>query len=167
MAQSPQSPPPPHAFAQGVGTVFQFVGVTLFVLSMLVCCGTSLISKDAATHTGLTTVGWHRAGSPPDQPFYSAQRALTISLPAALCYGLALAALGLGLQSESPAAPLSAFAVNVFAALAWIVQSAFFISIRWIWMSILCTAMLMIALVLLLLSTIAIRDMREPALISK
>src|SRR5438067_5330759 len=109
MSQSPApTPPPPYAFTQGVGTVFQFVGVGLFVISMFICCCTSLLSKDSATHSGLTTIGWHRATDAPDQPAYSAQRALTITLPASLCYGMALAALGLGLQAATRAAPASA-----------------------------------------------------------
>src|SRR3954454_14308026 len=115
----PQTPPP-HAFAQGTGTVFQFVGVTLFLISMFICCCTSLLSKDAATHSGLTAVGWHRAIDPMDRPFYSVQRALTISLPASLCYGMALAALGLGLQSENHAAALSGALLNVGAVIFWL-----------------------------------------------
>src|SRR5205809_7411380 len=89
MTQSPDpTPPPPFAFTQGVGTVFQFVGVGLFLISMFICCCTSLLSKDAATHSGLTSIGWHRAIDPPDQPFYSAQRARTITLPGGLTSGM-------------------------------------------------------------------------------
>src|SRR5437763_10657591 len=110
-----QPTPPPFAFTQGVGTVFQFVGVGLFLISMFICCCTSLLSKDAATHSGLTSVGWHRAIDPPDQPFYSAQRALTITLPASLVFGMALAALGLGLQAANRTAPGIAMVVNLLA----------------------------------------------------
>jgi hypothetical protein len=154
----PPATPPPHAFAQGVGTVFQFVGVTLFLISMFVCCATSLLSKDAATHSGLTTIGWHRAGDPVDQPTYSAQRALTIALPAALCYGMALAALGLGLQTESRSAPLSSLFINTFSVVFWLVHLIFFASIRWIGMSMICTLLVMLSGGMFLLSIGAVRD---------
>src|SRR5205809_3712045 len=136
MTQSPDpTPPPPFAFTQGVGTVFQFVGVGLFVISMFICCCTSLLSKDAATHSGLTSIGWHRAIDPPDQPFYSAQRALTITLPASLVFGMALAALGLGLQAANRSTPTMATGVNVLAMSFWIVQLVIFASMRWVGMS--------------------------------
>ena len=108
------APPSKYPFAQGVGTVYQFVGVTLFLISMFVCCSSSLLSKDTATHSNLTTIGWQRPGDPPNLPTYSAQRALTITLPAAICYGMALAALGLGMQTESrpaPSTPLSSISL--------------------------------------------------------
>ena len=161
MTQSPDpTPPPPYAFTQGVGTVLQFVGVGLFLISMFICCCTSLLSKDAATHSGLTSVGWHRATDPADQPFYSAQRALTITLPASLVFGMALAALGLGLQAANRSTPMMAVLVNVLAVIFWIVQLIFFASIRWIGMSLICFAMLVVAMGLLILSIGAVRDVR-------
>src|SRR5437762_521388 len=48
--ESQQQPSPPRAFTQGVGTVFQFGGVVLFVLSMFDCCTSSLLGKPAMTH---------------------------------------------------------------------------------------------------------------------
>ena len=155
------TPPPPHAFTQGVGTVFQFVGVTLFVISMFTCCSTSLLSKDTATHSGLTAIGWHRAGDAPDQPAYSAQRALTITLPASLVYGMALAALGLGLQAANRKATFAAVTLNLLSVIFWIVQLVFFVSIKWISLSMICTAMVMLATGLALLSVGAVRDMRS------
>ena len=161
MSQSPApTPPPPYAFTQGVGTVFQFVGVGLFVISMFICCCTSLLSKDAATHSGLTSVGWHRAIDPPEQPFYSAQRALTITLPASLVFGMALAALGLGLQAVNRAAPGMAIVVNLLATIFWAVQLVFFASIRWVGMSFVCFALLVLTIGLLLLSFGALREIR-------
>jgi lipopolysaccharide export LptBFGC system permease protein LptF len=154
------TPPPPHAFTQGVGTVFQFVGVILFLISMFTCCSTSLLSKDTATHSGLTTIGWHRAGDPRDQPTYSAQRALTITLPASLVYGMALAALGLGLQAENRNAVVGAVTLNTLAVIFWIVQLAFFVTIKWIILSMICTLLVMLAIGLTLLSVGAVRDMR-------
>src|SRR2546430_1887240 len=161
MSQSPDPTPPPFAFTQGVGTVFQFVGVGLFVISMFICCCTSLLSKDSATHSGLTTIGWHRATDAPDQPFYSAQRALTITLPASLTYGMALAALGLGLQAANRSTPIFAVLVNVLAVIFWIVHLVFFAPIRWVGMSILCFAMLVVAIGLLILSIGAVRDVQK------
>ncbi len=84
--------PPPRAYSQGVGTVFQFVGVMLFLVMMFICCGSGLISKDVATQSNLTNIGW---GS------YTAQRALTISVFGGVLLGMALACVGLGLQAQS------------------------------------------------------------------
>jgi lipopolysaccharide export LptBFGC system permease protein LptF len=159
MTDPSPAPPPLHAFSQGVGTVFQFVGVGLFLISMFVCCSSSLLSKDTATHSGLTTIGWHRASDSPDQPSYSAQWALTITLPVAICNGMALAALGLGLQSERRAAAGGAVVVSWLMTIFWGVQLVFFISIRWVVLSMICSLLVMLALVLLLLSVGAVRDM--------
>ena len=68
---TPPPPPPPRAFTQGVGTVFQSVGVVLFVLSMFVCCSSSLLGKPAMMNQRLTSIGWRVGGG-----MYSAQRAL-------------------------------------------------------------------------------------------
>ena len=157
--QSPLSTPP-YAFTQGVGTVFQFVGVTLFLISFFICCCSSLLGKDTATHSGLTNIGWHRAGDPADQPSYSAQRALTITLPASLCYGMALAALGLGLQGLNKAAATGAVFVNVFSLVVWLVQLVFFASIWWIGMSILCTLLVMLAILMLIFSIGAWKELK-------
>src|SRR5438477_12049458 len=87
LSQPPPPASPPRAFTQGVGTVFQFAGVILFIVSMFVCCASSLLSRETAMHTGLTTIGWHS---------YSAQKAITISLLASIFFGLVLAGFGLG-----------------------------------------------------------------------
>ena len=125
----PPASPPPRAFSQGVGLLFQIVGGTLFLCSMFVCCGSSLLSKDTATRTDLTHVGWHFAGDAPDQPSYSAQKAITISLFAAVFFGLALAGIGLGLQAEhrdaSRFAPVIALVATVF----WFVQTVFALTV--------------------------------------
>lgn len=155
-------PPPPRAFTQGVGTVFQFVGVGLFVISMFICCSSSLLSKDVATRSSLTTIGWHRTGDPADQPSFSAQRAITIALPVAVCYGMTLAAVGLGLQSDSRPAPTAAVAINALAIIFWLVQLVFFISLIWIVMSLLCLALMIVAGLLFMLSIGAWRDSHGP-----
>ena len=118
--------PPPRAFTQGVGTVFQFVGVLLFVVSMFVCCGSGLISKTAAERHDLTKVGWGvRGGEPEPVVAYSAQRALSLSVTLAVFFGLALAGIGLGLQAQGRLAPYAAVVVCGFAALFWATQTVF------------------------------------------
>ena len=163
MRSEPQSdlppvPPSTRPFTQGVGTVHQFVGVILFLISMFACCSTSLLSKDTATHTTLTNIGWHRAGDAPDSPTYSAQRALTIALLASLCYVLALATMGLGLQSENQRAPAASIAISAMALIFWITHVTFFASMRFVVMSILCTGLVIVSILLLLLSVGALRE---------
>jgi len=46
MEQKPQLEPPPRAFTQGVGTVFQFAGGILFIALSLACCGSGLLGKE-------------------------------------------------------------------------------------------------------------------------
>src|SRR5439155_7454939 len=121
----PLPPPPPRAFSQGVGLVFQVVGGLLFFGSSLVCCGSSLLSKDTATRTDLTRIGWHFASDPADQPSYSAQKALTISVFAAVFFGLALAGVGLGLQAESRRAAPMATVLTGAATIFWATQAVF------------------------------------------
>jgi hypothetical protein len=125
MSEPPSNSPPPRAFAQGVGSVFQLVGGLLFFLSCTICCGSGLISKDAATKTNLTHIGWHVADDPQDQPSYSAQRALTICVFAAVFFGLALAAIGLGLQAESRPSATFAIIVTGIGFLFWFTHAYF------------------------------------------
>jgi hypothetical protein len=122
----PQPPdPPPRAFTQGVGTVFQFIGVTLFLASMFVCCGSSLFSKNVAERRDLMAVGWN-VPLPGGPYFYSAQQAITVSVLLAVFFGIALAGLGLGLQAQGRRAPWGAVAVCSFATIFWLVQAIFF-----------------------------------------
>src|SRR5436309_10396364 len=108
--------PPPRAFTQGLGLVFQVVGVLLFLASMFICCGSSLLSKDWATHSDLTRIGWHN---------YSAQRALTICIAAGVFFGVAIASCGLGMQADSRRAPLLAIIVTGIALVFWVVHTIF------------------------------------------
>lgn len=117
--------PPPRAFAQGVGTVFQVIGVLLFLVSSFICCGSSLLSKDTATKTNLTHIGWHFSGDAPDAPTYSAQKALTICVFTAVFCGVALAAVGLGLQAENKAASAFAVVLTSFGTLFWFTHAVF------------------------------------------
>src|SRR5882757_5353922 len=94
----PSESPPPRAFTQGVGTVFQVAGVGLFLVMMSVCCGSGLLSKDTATRVDLEQIGWHMPA--PGWPLYSAQKAMSVSLTVAIVTGVAVAAIGLGLQAQ-------------------------------------------------------------------
>src|SRR5688572_14544920 len=113
----PSPTPPPRAFTQGVGLLFQWVGVTLFLASFFVCCASSLVSRDRATQTDLTRVGWGA---------YTAQRAVTISLVSAVFFGMALAGVGLGLQAQSRRAPWMSIALTGVATLFWLAHATFF-----------------------------------------
>src|SRR3981081_2700265 len=91
---------PPRAFTQGVGTVFQFTGVTFFLTMMSVCCLSSLLSKDFAADPQRTHIGWHFPGDLPEAPTYSYPRAMTLSVFLGVFFGMALAGIGLGLQAQ-------------------------------------------------------------------
>src|SRR5205807_914706 len=98
LSAPPSEIPPPRAFTQGVGTVFQAIGVSLFLISMLVCCVSSFFTHDAI-RKDLTQIGWGA---------YSVQLAITVFLAVAVFSGLALAVLGLGLQAMHRKTPVSA-----------------------------------------------------------
>jgi hypothetical protein len=128
----PQSPPP-RAFTQGTGLVFQFVGVTMFLVMFFTCCGSSLLSKDWATRSNLTQIGWGRSAPAagdrdPRQPAYSAQRALTICVFAGVFFGMALAGAGLGMQSGSRIAAPGAVVVTLLGAIFWTVHTIFVVT---------------------------------------
>src|SRR4051794_13463903 len=93
-APPPPSSPPPRAFTQGVGTVFQFTGVTLFLVMLSTCCPSSLLGKDPATDPARPRLGWPLPGDPPDQPTYSYARAVTLSVSLGVFFGMALAGIG-------------------------------------------------------------------------
>jgi len=122
---SPTDPPPPRAFTQGVGTVFQFVGVILFVASMFVCCGSSLVSKEVAQRHELTVIGWSFGTAGGSTVFYSAQRAISLSVTLAVFFGLALAGIGLGLQAQRRLAPWAGVGVCAAAVVFWGVHTLF------------------------------------------
>ena len=68
------------AFAQGVGMVFQFVGVILFLAMGFTCCGSGLLSREWATRDELSRIGWQLGAPTREKPAYSAQRAITLSV---------------------------------------------------------------------------------------
>src|SRR5688500_16224606 len=150
-ARSP-SPPPPRAFTQGVGLLFQWAGVTLFLASFFVCCASSLLSRDRATQTDLTRIGWSA---------YTAQRAVTICLVCAVFFGMALAGVGLGLQAQSRRAPWMGVALTGMAALFWLVHAVFFASVSvWV-MMLISLAMTVVFALLLTFAVGARREMRR------
>jgi hypothetical protein len=100
-----------------VGVLFQWVGVVLFIMSLFVCCGSALLSRDTATQTDLARFGWGG---------YSGQRAATISLMGAVFFGMALAGVGLGLQAQSRRSPLFAVLLCAVAMAFWLVHALFF-----------------------------------------
>jgi hypothetical protein len=159
-APTPDSPPP-RAFAQGVGTVFQFAGVTVFLLMMSICCLSSLLSKDVAARADRTQVGWHFRGDPPEAPSYSYARAMTLSVSLGVFFGMALAGIGLGLQAQRRDAPWLGVILTGFATVFWLVQAAFAIrplgSILWTAAALLLAAMFA---ALLALAVGALREMR-------
>lgn len=117
--------PPPRAFTQGVGTVFQFTGVTLFLVMMSTCCLSSLLGKETATDPSRTRLGWHLPHDPPDAPTYSYARAMTLSVSLGVFFGMALAGIGLGLQAQRRRAPLAAIACAGAGTIFWLMQTAF------------------------------------------
>ena len=122
---TPPGEPPPRAFTQGVGTVFQVAGVTLFVVMMSVCCLSSLLSKDFAARAERTQVGWRLPGDRPESPSYSYARAMTLSVVLGVFFGMAMAGVGLGLQAQRRASPWVGAIVTGFGTAFWIAQAAF------------------------------------------
>src|SRR5213078_4175185 len=87
---SSPSPPPARAFTQGVGTVFQFVGVTVFLGLMFVCCASGLLSPRTAIRKDLSNVGWPHNVEPGSTADYSVPRGMTVSLAFGVFCGIAL-----------------------------------------------------------------------------
>jgi len=155
-ADSTPAQPPPRAFTQGVGTVFQIVGVVLFLVSFFVCCGSSLLSRDTATQTDLNTIGWNLAGGR-----YSAQQAVTICLLLAVFFGMGLAGLGLGLQAQHRRAPYLAVALCGAAAVFWTIHAILFAKVRLFWLCLPIACMAALFAVLFLLACVSLREMRR------
>jgi len=132
--QSQQSPPPPRAFTQGVGTVFQFTGGILFIVMSLACCGSGLLGKETWKREDLMRVGWHLPGDGADQPSYSALRATSVSLIGGIGLALAVAGLGLGLQATRRSAGSVAVGVTLLGLVFWAVHAFFFVQVMRAWM---------------------------------
>jgi hypothetical protein len=113
----PKQIPPPRAFTQGVGTVFQFAGVGVFVLFMFTCCMSGLLSKQVATGTALNSVGWGA---------YTAQRAVSVGVVIGVLMGMTWAGIGLGLQAQRKWSATGALVSSALAGAFWIVHTIFF-----------------------------------------
>lgn len=172
MVESHSQITPPRAFTQGLGTVFQFAGVSLFLTMMFICCGSSLLSKETAMKNDLTHIGWGRSGGPANdpmvgtasQPIYSAQRAITLCVILGVFFGMAMAGIGLGLQAQRRHSPTLAALLSVFALCFWIVHTAFFATVMdSILLTFGCVALVAVFGVLTVLSITAMREMsRDP-----
>jgi hypothetical protein len=148
--------PPPRAFTQGVGTVYQLVGVLLFVSMMFVCCGSALFSMQSASRPDLAAIGWHLGPA-----MYSAAKATSVALAVAIGLGVAVASLGLGLQAMHRRAPIGATAVSGFGAIFWAVHAVFFAMVLGsVVLTAVCAILLLLFVGLLLLAISAWREMR-------
>jgi hypothetical protein len=152
----PNPQPPPRAFGQGVGTVYQAVGIVLFLGSIFVCCGSSLMSKATATKTFLTQIGWFI-----DRAWYGAQFAVTITLAFSLLIGMALATIGLGLQAQNRKAPILAVVTTAIATLFWTYHVFYFVAVHLLLMSVISAVMLLLCAAMFLLAIGAWSEMRR------
>jgi signal transduction histidine kinase len=150
-AGQPPNESPPRAFTQGVGTVFQFAGVSLFLAMMFICCSSSLLSKDTATRGEWQSIGW---GS------YTAQLATTLTVTLGVFFGIALAGLGLGLQAQNRRTPWLAVMITGIASIFWIVQTVFYAgNVRSIVLTGGCALLALMFIVLFGLALSAAREM--------
>lgn len=158
-SDSPVTSAPRHAFTQGVGTIFQLTGVTLFLTTMLICCASSLLGKDTAQRQDLTRIGWHLPADAPAAPAYSAQRAISISVAFGLLLGMAIAGLGLGMQATRRSAPPLAVVTTALGAALWLTHAVFFAQVlRSASLTILSSVL---ALIMLTLGGLALAAMLE------
>jgi hypothetical protein len=159
---SPSSPSPPRAFTQGVGTVFQFAGVTLFFVLMFVCCASGLLSPRTAIRKDLSNIGWPHDVTPDSTAAYSVPKAMTVALAFGVFCGIALAGLGLGLQATHRKTPLAAILLTGFACVLYLVHCIFFASTIHSWLlSLVCLTAVILFAVLLALSVAAAKEMRS------
>lgn len=151
MTAPPPDQPPPRAFTQGVGTVFQFAGVLMFLAFFFACCFSALLSKETAMRSDLNSTGWGH---------YTGQRALSIAMVIGVGLGLALAAIGLGLQAQRRRSPLFAVVTTAFGILFWLFHALFFaFALRSILLSLICFGLLAVFGLLFVLAMNARREM--------
>jgi hypothetical protein len=159
---SPTSPtePPPRAFTQGVGTVYQFVGVLLFLVMMSVCCGSGLMSMETAKREDLASVGW--VLPLPGSPLYSAQKAISVAVTVAVGLGVALAAIGLGLQGMRRRSPYGATLISGVGMIFWLLHAVFFaVVLGSITLTLVCSLLLLLFIGLFGLAIAAWLEMRK------
>jgi hypothetical protein len=151
--------PPPRAFTQGVGSVFQLVGGTMFLVLATICCGSSLLSKQTAERHDLTRIGWGQRGDGAVK--YSAQRAISVALFVGVGLGVAVASVGLGLQATHRSAAVGAVLVTGFGLLFWLVHLVFAAQVMGsISLSVIAGGMVVVFAVLSALGVAAWREMR-------
>ena len=151
----PSPTPPPRAFTQGVGTVYQVGGVLLFVSMMFVCCSSAFFSMESASRPDLAEIGWRFGGR-----LYSAQKATSVALTVAIGLGVTLASLGLGLQATHRRAPAGAVLVSGFGVAFWAIHAVFFaLVLGSIVLSAICIVLVLFFGGLLLLAIGAVREM--------
>ncbi len=156
---SPDPTPPPRAFTQGVGTVYQFTGVTLFLATMAICCGSGLMSMDTAKREDLARIGWHVFGQ--NRPLYSAQKGISVAATVAVGLGVSLAAVGLGLQGTRPHSAQGATLVSGIGTLFYLFHAIFFaVVLRSIGLTLVCAVLSLAFGGLLALAIGAWREMR-------
>jgi hypothetical protein len=157
---SPPPPSPPRAFTQGVGTVFQVTGSTLFLILATVCCGSSLLSKNTAERHDLTEIGWGAASG--GGVAYSAQRAISVCMFVGVGLGIAVASVGLGLQATRRSAVVGGVIVAGFGLVFWVVHALFAAQVlRSILLSVIAGALVVVFGVLFALAVAALREMRR------
>jgi hypothetical protein len=117
--------PPPRAFTQGVGTVYQFAGGALFMVMMFICCISGLFDRDWAIRPERAQVGWHLPWDERGEPTFSATMSITAWVFGGILFGLAIAGLGLGMQAEHLRAAYASGAVSGVAFVFYAVQTVF------------------------------------------
>src|SRR5688500_7569785 len=153
--------PPPRAFSQGVGTLFQTVGGLVFLAFIFFCFGFALTSKEWATIPARDTVGWG-ADHHSARPLSSAREWTTATVAGGVILGLAAAGLGLGLQADKRRAAVAAVALTSLALAFWTVQAIFAAhAMRSITLSTLCFALAAIFAVLGVLAVGALRELSK------
>jgi hypothetical protein len=154
------TPPPPRAFTQGVGTVFQVIGGTMFLILATVCCGSSLLSKNTAERHDLTRIGWGRSAG--GGVAYSAQRAISVGMFVGVGLSVGVASVGLGLQATRRSAAVGGVVVTLCGLAFWVVHAVFAAGVMGsIVLSIIAGGMVVIYAVLFALGVAAWREMRR------
>jgi hypothetical protein len=153
------TPPPPRAFSQGAGTVFQTTGVTLFLVFTFVCCGSALRSKKWATRPDREHAGWK---SPAGRMLYSEKDWITATVFGGVLLGLGVAGVGLGLQADKRKAAGVAPLLTALGFAFWALQAAFAAhAMRSIVMTVLCGILAATFAGLCALSIGALRDLTQ------
>ncbi|HEV2295317.1 MAG TPA: hypothetical protein VGR35_15805 [Tepidisphaeraceae bacterium] len=132
----------------------------LFIATSFTCCGSGLLSREWATQPQFAAEGLRL--SPGEPPVYSVGQAITICLFCGVFFGIACAALGLGLQAENRRAPMGALIVTGVAAI-------FFVAHGWFAAVYIDSALLVVMLIgaaiaflsLFALAVTAAREMRR------